>query len=188
VLKLGHGLVLTGWWACPNYNLVLNSVGSPSRLLRQKLRDGKCTLICNFFRTDGVLLDVRNRKEGRCAWSLVATTSRMLALSLLLLSDLVNVNLSLFVSNPCLMSLNSAFILFTPNQVYPLVRIYHRAISWRFHNRLPFSLLELVYCWFRASTLQDIGPLSSHVVMISLCLCVSIMFYHPREYHLWSRR
>jgi hypothetical protein len=41
VLKLSHGLVLTGWWARPNCNLVLNYTGSPRRLLRQKLQDGK---------------------------------------------------------------------------------------------------------------------------------------------------
>jgi hypothetical protein len=112
----------------------------------------------------------------------------MLALSLLLLSDLVNVCLSLYISNPCLTFLNTAFTSFTPNQVYTLVRIYHRAISWRFCNSLPFALLELVYHWSRASTLHGIDPLLSHVIMISPCLYVSIMFYHPREYHLRSSR
>jgi hypothetical protein len=38
-----------------------------------------------FIETDGVLLDVRNWKEGYCTWSLVATTSRISALSLVLL-------------------------------------------------------------------------------------------------------
>jgi hypothetical protein len=38
-----------------------------------------------FVRTGGVLLEVRNWKEGCCAWSLMAATSRILALSLVLL-------------------------------------------------------------------------------------------------------
>jgi hypothetical protein len=101
---------------------------------------------------------------------------------------LMTESLSLFVSNPCLTFLNSSCLSFTPNQVYPLVCIHHRAISCRFHKRLPFALLELVYHWFWASTLHGVGPLSSHVVMISPCLWVSIMFCHPREYHLRSRQ
>jgi hypothetical protein len=43
-----------------------------------------------------------------------------------------------------------------------------------FCNRLPFALLERVYRWFWASTLQGVGPLLSHVFMISLvpsCIC-----------------
>jgi hypothetical protein len=43
-------------------------------------------------------LEVRNHKEGCCAWSLVATISRMVTLTLLLLSDLMNISFSLFVS------------------------------------------------------------------------------------------
>jgi hypothetical protein len=35
-----------------------------------------------FVGTDSVLLELRNRKEGCCAWSLVAITSRILALKL----------------------------------------------------------------------------------------------------------
>jgi hypothetical protein len=35
-----------------------------------------------FVETDGVLLEVRNRKEACCPWSLVATISHILALKL----------------------------------------------------------------------------------------------------------
>jgi hypothetical protein len=38
--------------------------------------------LCNIRRTDGILLKVRNQKEGCYTWSLVATTSRILALKL----------------------------------------------------------------------------------------------------------
>jgi hypothetical protein len=41
VLKLSHGLVLTGWRARPKCNIILNCAGSPIRLLRQKLQDRK---------------------------------------------------------------------------------------------------------------------------------------------------
>jgi hypothetical protein len=41
-VKLSRGLVLTSCWARSNCNLVLNYAGSPRRLLRQKLQDGKC--------------------------------------------------------------------------------------------------------------------------------------------------
>jgi hypothetical protein len=49
------------------------------------LKISKEVSFVTFFRTDGVLLKVRNR-EGRCyAWSLVATTSHIQALRLLFL-------------------------------------------------------------------------------------------------------
>jgi hypothetical protein len=135
-VKLSHELVLTGWWARPNCNLVLNCGGLPKCFLRQKLWDGKhipslglaktCT---SFIGMDGILLEVHNRKEEYCAWSLAATTSRILALSLLLLSELLDISISLFVSHPCLTFLNSDCTSFISNQVYSLVRVYHRVIS-----------------------------------------------------------
>jgi hypothetical protein len=44
---------------------------------------------------DDVLLEIHNQKEGGYAWSLVATTSHILALGLSLLQDLMNVSLFL---------------------------------------------------------------------------------------------
>jgi hypothetical protein len=122
---------------------------------------------------DDILLEVHNQIEGCCVWSLIATISQILALSLLLLLDLMNISISLYVSNPCLTFINSACTSFTPNHVYPMVCIYNWAISWQFHKRLPFALLELMYHWFRANTLHGVGPLLSHVIMISptpLCI------------------
>jgi hypothetical protein len=40
-----------------------------------------------FIEMDDVLLEVRNQKEGYCPCRIIATTSRILALSLLLLYD-----------------------------------------------------------------------------------------------------
>jgi hypothetical protein len=48
----------------------------------QNLQKDPCA---TFIRTGDILLEVRNRKEGCCAWSLMATTGRILALSLVLL-------------------------------------------------------------------------------------------------------
>jgi hypothetical protein len=45
----------------------------------QKFQKDPCA---TFIRTDGVLLEVRNRKVECCIWSLVATTSHILALKL----------------------------------------------------------------------------------------------------------
>jgi hypothetical protein len=89
----------------------------------------------------------------------------------------MNVSLSLFVSNYCLTFLSSACTSSTSNQVYSLVRIYHRAISWRFHKCLSFALLELMYRGFQASTLHGVGPLLSHVVIISpVPLCIHLIW------------
>jgi hypothetical protein len=92
-LKLSCRLVLTGWRAHPNCDIILNCAGSPKRFLRRKLQDGKCIPLselvkyhyASFIGTDGVLLEVRNQNEEYCTWSLIATTSRILALSLQLL-------------------------------------------------------------------------------------------------------
>jgi hypothetical protein len=152
-VKLSHRLVLTGWWAHPNCNLALNCVGSSMRFLRQKLQDKKCIFslglakdsYASFIRMDGVLLEVRNRKKECCTWSLIATTSRILALKLTALVRLMIRSLSSFVSDPCLTFLSSACISCTPNQVYSLVRICHwSALLW-IRKCLPTTVL-LYWC------------------------------------------
>jgi hypothetical protein len=89
-----------------------------------------------FIRTDGVLLKIRNWKEGYYPWSHVATISRILSLKLIAYLRLMIKSLFL-VLNTHLTSLNSACISFPHNQVCSLVRVYHRDIPWRFHNLLP---------------------------------------------------
>jgi hypothetical protein len=64
-------LVLTGWRAHLNCNLVLNCAGSRRRFLRRKLQDGRRISLselekgpcASFIGMDGVLLEVRNQKE-----------------------------------------------------------------------------------------------------------------------------
>jgi hypothetical protein len=147
VLKLSYGLVWAGRWAHPNGNLVLNCAGSNRRFLRTKVARWKehsssesakdpCASPIGM---DGVLLQVPSWKEGCYAWSLVAT-SHIRALSLLLLLNLMNISLSLFVSNPHLTFLACACISFTPNWVYCLVYIYHWAISLWVCKWLPTTI------------------------------------------------
>jgi hypothetical protein len=90
VVKLSPGLVLTGWWAHPNYNLVLNYASSPRRLLRQKLQDGKRIFpsefvkrpMCNIHRNEWRITRGTQPERRVLPWSLVATTSHILALKL----------------------------------------------------------------------------------------------------------
>jgi hypothetical protein len=72
-----------------------------------------------FIRTDGVLLEVWNRKGECCAWSLIATTSRILALKLTASLRLLIRSPSLFVSRPCLTFLSSAVYHPVPTKCTP---------------------------------------------------------------------
>jgi hypothetical protein len=81
----------------------------------------------------------------RCAWSLVATTSRVLTLCLALLQDMMIESLSLFVLDPYLTFLSSACISFTTNQVYSLVHVYHWSVSLWVRKCLPTTIL-LYWC------------------------------------------
>jgi hypothetical protein len=86
----------------------------------QDLRKDPCA---TFIRTDGVLLDVRNRKEECRIWSLVATTNHIIALKLTASWGLIIESLFSHVQYS-LDFPNSACISFTPAQVYSLVHIY----------------------------------------------------------------
>jgi hypothetical protein len=146
MLKLSRGLVLTGWQARPNCNIVLNCAGSPRRLLRQKLQDGKCISFseyvkrpkCNIHRNRWCITRGTQLEKWVFPWSLVATASHILALKLTTFQRLMIRSLSL--SNPCLIFLNSAYISSTLNQVYSLVRVYHRAMSLWFCKRFPITI------------------------------------------------
>jgi hypothetical protein len=72
-------------------------------------------------------------------------------------------------------SLSSTCMSSTPTKYTPCfasnIKPYHIGST----NIYPIALLELVYRWFWASTLHDVGSLLSHVVMISLvplCICL----------------
>jgi hypothetical protein len=106
----------------------------------QNLQKDSCAA---FFGTDGVLLEVRNRKGECCAWSLIATTSRILALKLTASLTLLIRSPSLFVSNPCLTSLDSACISFTLAQVYSLVAPIIESYRCDFTSAFSWSLCPI---------------------------------------------
>jgi hypothetical protein len=143
-----------------------------SAILPQNLWKDPCA---TFIGTDGVLLEVRNRKEGCCPWSLVATTSHILTLKLPASQRLMIGSLSsLFES--LLDPLNSACISCTLNQVHSLVHIYHRAIPWWFRNLLHFysigvrvSLISSEYPTWRRSTLNPCGHDLNRVLIYPSC-------------------
>jgi hypothetical protein len=70
--------------------------------------------------------------------------------------------------------LSSTYMLSTPTKhtswFTSNIKSYHAGST----NIYPIALLGLAYHWFRVSTLHGVGPLLSHVVMISLvpsCIC-----------------
>jgi hypothetical protein len=121
--------------------------------LHWKLAKDPCA---SFIRTDGILLDVRNRKERCCVWSLGATTSHIRALSLPFLQDLMNVRL---FPCCCKFSLDSPkycfnIIHFPPN-VLPGPCLSSSPIvvaSWVPSCVLPGALIALVSCQGRSNT------------------------------------
>jgi hypothetical protein len=81
------------------------------------------------------------RKKGCCPWSHVATTSHILSLTLTASLRMTARSLSLFVSNPCLTFLGSNCTSSTPNPVYSLVHVYHRAMLLWFHQYLHITVV-----------------------------------------------
>jgi hypothetical protein len=129
VLKLSRGLVLTGWRARPNCNLVLNCVGSPRRLLRQMLQDGKhisfsesakrpmCNIHQNGWRiTRGTQLERRVLPLESRSYNKSHPSPKTHCFS-----KIDERKQLLIVLNPCLTFLNSTCLSFTPAQVYSLV-------------------------------------------------------------------
>jgi hypothetical protein len=178
--KLSHGLALAGWGARPNCNIVLNCAGSSRHLLRQKLQDGKHIsfsesakrLLCNIHQNGWRITWGTQLERGVLPLESHSYNKSHPSHKAYCFSKIVDRTLFLIVLNPCLTFLNNTYLSFTPNQVCFLVHICHRAM-----------LVHL-----RASTLQGVGPPSSHVVLISHWLRVFISIYCPKEYRLWSRR
>jgi hypothetical protein len=104
-LKVG----LPGWRALLNYNLALNCVNSPRRFSSQFCKiESTCLIgLAKVFHSwlsseqDNVLLEIRNRNEARCLWSLIATTSLNLPImSLPHGQTLWGTYITMFVSSP----------------------------------------------------------------------------------------
>jgi hypothetical protein len=148
VLKLSYGLVWTCLWAHPNGNLVLNCVDSPRHFLRTKVARWKEHFIIRISKRPLCI----TRRNGWCITRGTQSERRMLHLEsccynkphsgpkLTTSLKLMNISLSLFISNSCLTFLASACISFTPNWVCSLVRVYHWAISLWVRKCLPTTI------------------------------------------------
>jgi hypothetical protein len=151
------------------------------------LQKDPCATFCE---TDDVLLEVHNWKGECCAWSLVATTSHILALKLTASLTLLIRSISLFISNPYLTSLDSACISFTLAPSVLLGRAYYRVISLWFHK----CLLMIIMPYWR-SCIADVeqvpymvsGHLWAKLPWSHLRPRVSVLIYYPNERCLWSR-
>jgi hypothetical protein len=119
VLEANRRFIFDRLMSCPNFNLVLNCAGSPKRFSSRdcrmestiSYRNWPENLIMTLFPMDGVVLKVRNQKERCHAWSLVATTSHVRIVSVLLFQDSTSTSTTLFVPSsgntnwPCLVCL-----------------------------------------------------------------------------------
>jgi hypothetical protein len=132
----------------------------------QNLRKDPCA---TFIRMDGVLLEVRNRKEGCCPWSLVAITSCILAIKLTASIRLISRSLSsLFQILDWLPLIVRAYRSPSP-KCTPWSRLSpsHIVVISQVPSHDHYAMLALVHrrCW--ESTLHGGGLPSSHVAMIS---------------------
>jgi hypothetical protein len=115
--------------------------------LQPGLQDGKChfhwnwpeNLIMILIPTDSILLELRNQKGRYRAWSLVATTSQLRTLSMLLLQDSTGTSITLLVWTPVIRPSNVG-VSSAPNPVNPLLFAYHRAMSLWFHKMCRVSI------------------------------------------------
>jgi hypothetical protein len=103
----------------PNYNLALNCAGSFRRFSSRdckmesaiSYRNWPENPIMTHFPTDGILLEIRSRKERCHAWSPIAMTSHVWTVSVLLFQDSTSTSTTLFVPSsdymnwPCLVCL-----------------------------------------------------------------------------------
>jgi hypothetical protein len=126
---------VVGWlMSYPKCNHVSNCAGSPMRF---SSRDSKMENASSIgiglrirlwlFPTDGVLLEVCNRKERHRAWSFVATTSHVWILKMLFLQDSTDMGITLFIPTSgyttwlCLCVSNIG-------QIHSFLLVYHQAI------------------------------------------------------------
>jgi hypothetical protein len=119
------GSFLTGWWAAQvvilSWIVPVHPTASPARSCKM----GKCPFhwnwpenpITTLVLMDGILLQVCNRKKRCRAWSLVAATSHIRTLSMLLFQDSTGTSVTLFVQTPILWPSNVGMSS-TPNQVH----------------------------------------------------------------------
>jgi hypothetical protein len=135
--------------SCPNCNLVLNFAGSLRHSSSQELQDGKRHFYWNWpesptttlISTDGVLLEICNRKEWCRAWSLIATTSHDRTLSIWLFQDSTDTSITFFVLSSRYMTCGLARVSWTLTKYNFFILSYHRAMSLWFCKWIVYSSL-----------------------------------------------
>jgi hypothetical protein len=131
-----------------------------------------------FVRTDGVLLKVRNRKEGCCPWSLVATTSHIIALKITTSRRLMIRSLSpLFES---LLDFPKRRLHIAHSRPSVLLDSYLPLSHIIVESQVPpyshFTLIVLLYWPSLSSTLLGVDSLQALSFWSHSCLHVSIIF------------
>jgi hypothetical protein len=147
-VKLSRGLVLTGCWAHPNCNLVLNGASSPRRLLRQKLQDGKRISFLGSVKRplynihqNGWCITQSTQPERRMSHLESRSYNRShLSPRAYCFSKIVDKKPFLICFKSSLNFLSSPCISFTPTQVYSVVRICLWATSLWDHKCLPIAI------------------------------------------------
>jgi hypothetical protein len=105
VLETNHRFIFDWLTSCLNCNLVLNYVGSPTHFSSRDCKMESAISYQNWpenpimtlFPTDGVVLEVRNRKERCHSWSPFAMTGHIQTISVLLFHDSTSTSTTLFV-------------------------------------------------------------------------------------------
>jgi hypothetical protein len=146
-----------------------------SAFASQNLQKDPCA---TFVRTDGVLLEVRNQKEGCYPWSLVATTSHILALKFTASRRLMIGSLSpLFESSldfpkQCLHIAHSHPSVLLDSYL----SLSHIVVESQMAPYSHFTLIVLLYWPSLSSTLLGVDSLQALSFWSCSCLHVSIIF------------
>jgi hypothetical protein len=171
-VKLSRGLVLTGWWARPNCNLVLNCADSSWCFLRQKLHGGRRISssefvkrpLCNIHQNRWRITRVAQPKRRllhleSCSYNKSHPNPKAYCFS-------KSVNKKpLLIWSPCLASLNSACISFTLT----------KCASWL------KSIIEPYWSSFKQVPYLVMVHLSSHVIWSHKWLQGTILFELAKE-------
>jgi hypothetical protein len=180
-VKLSHGLVLTSWGAHPNCNLVLSCTGSPMHLLRQKLQDEKRTRQNEWRITQGTqperrVLPLESRSNNKSNSSSKSIASLRLAEQehfLVCFASLLD------FPKLCMHIVHSPLGVLLGSR---LSSSHVAVVSWVL-SYIHFALIVPLYQQILPNIHHGVRKPSSHVIMISSCLHVSILFGYPRECH-----
>jgi hypothetical protein len=113
------------------------------------------------FSTDGVLLEVRNRKVWYHAWSPVVMTSHVWTLSMLFFQDSTNTNSTLFVLSPAIWL---DFVCMSPTLIkYTLAFCHHRS-----HLRHTVGAHTILYIQSSPPPAKQMKAISDNALELTL--------------------